>query len=60
MFEKGQWNAIQKKYEPMDQVCPDMSGSPIEVSGNLYIPSTLNSTDLIVWQLQWIVAAVEY
>jgi len=33
MFEKGQWNAIQKKYEPMDQVCPDMSGSPIEVSG---------------------------
>ena len=41
MFEKGQWNAIQKKYEPMDQVCPDMSGSPIEVSGKLYIPSTL-------------------
>ena len=33
MFEKGQWNAIQNKYNPMDQVCPDMSGSPIEISG---------------------------
>ena len=38
MFEKGQWNAIQKKYEEMDQVCPDMSGSPIEVSGKAIHP----------------------
>ena len=38
MFEKGQWNAIQKKYEPMDQVCPDMSGSPIEISGKVIQP----------------------
>ena len=38
MFEKGQWSAIQKKYEEMDQVCPDMSGSPIEVSGKAIHP----------------------
>ena len=38
MLEKGQWNAIQKKYEAMDQVCPDMSGSPIEVSGKVIHP----------------------
>ena len=30
MFEKGQWNAIQNKYAAQEQVCPDMSGSPIE------------------------------
>ena len=38
MFEKGQWNAIQNKYKELDQVCPDMSGSPIEVSGKAIHP----------------------
>ena len=30
VIEKGQWNAIIKKYEAPPQVCPDMSGQPIE------------------------------
>ena len=29
-MEKGQWNAITNKYKALPQVCPDMSGSPIE------------------------------
>ena len=28
--EKGYWDAIQKQYEPQPQVCPDLSGMPIE------------------------------
>ena len=31
-IEKGQWNAIVKKYSPLPQVCPDMSGTAIEFS----------------------------
>ena len=30
LIEKGQWNAIVKQYQPQPQVCPDMSGMPIE------------------------------
>ena len=30
MMEKGQWSAIIKRYEPNPQVCPDLSGKPIE------------------------------
>ena len=29
-IEKGQWNSINNKYAAQPQVCPDMSGSPIE------------------------------
>ena len=29
-IEKGQWNNINNKYAAQPQVCPDMSGSPIE------------------------------
>ena len=29
-IEKGQWNAIVNKYTARPQVCPDMSGMPIE------------------------------
>ena len=28
--QKGLWNAIQNKYEPLPQVCPDLSGEPLE------------------------------
>ena len=31
-IEKGYWDAIQSKYEPPPQVCPDLSGMPIEWS----------------------------
>lgn len=31
-IEKGQWNAIINKYKVQPQVCPDMSGQPIEFS----------------------------
>lgn len=30
LIEKGQWNAIINKYTAQPQVCPDMSGMPIE------------------------------
>ena len=30
LIEKGQWNAIVNKYTAQPQVCPDMSGMPIE------------------------------
>ena len=30
VIEKGQWNAIINKYKSRPQVCPDMSGMPIE------------------------------
>ena len=30
LIEKGQWDAIQSKYQASPQVCPDMSGEPIE------------------------------
>ena len=29
-IEKGNWNAIINRYEPKPQICPDMSGKPIE------------------------------
>ena len=29
-IEKGTWNAISNKYAPQPQICPDMSGKPIE------------------------------
>ena len=30
MIQKGQWNAIINKYQAQPQVCPDLSGMPIE------------------------------
>ena len=29
-IEKGNWNAITNRYAPKPQICPDMSGKPIE------------------------------
>ena len=29
-IEKGNWNAITNRYSPRPQICPDMSGKPIE------------------------------
>ena len=29
-IEKGNWNAITNRYAPRPQICPDMSGKPIE------------------------------
>ena len=29
-IEKGNWNAITNRYKPKPQICPDMSGKPIE------------------------------
>ena len=30
LIQKGQWNAIINKYQAQPQVCPDLSGMPIE------------------------------
>ena len=32
VIQKGQWNAIVNRYMPRDQVCPDLSGKPIDFS----------------------------
>ena len=32
LIEKGQWNAIVNKYQGNPQVCPDLSGKPIDFS----------------------------
>ena len=30
LIQKGQWNALINKYQAQPQVCPDLSGMPIE------------------------------